>query len=81
MLFSFIWFLLIGVLAGWIAGKIMHGNGFGFFGNMIVGVVGAIIGGFLFRIIGFHAIGTIASLITAIVGAIVLLVLIGILKK
>jgi uncharacterized membrane protein YeaQ/YmgE (transglycosylase-associated protein family) len=78
---NFILFLLIGALAGWLAGKIMKGRGFGILGNMLVGVVGAFIGGFLFRAVGLAAYGLIGSLITATVGAVVLLFLIGLVKK
>ena len=66
-------FLLLGALAGWIAGKIMKGSGFGIIGNIVVGVIGAFIGGFLFRLVGLAAYGLIGSLITAVVGAIVLI--------
>ena len=45
---NIIWFLLIGLVAGWLAGQLMKGRGFGIVGNMIVGVVGAVLGGFLF---------------------------------
>jgi uncharacterized membrane protein YeaQ/YmgE (transglycosylase-associated protein family) len=78
---NFILFLIIGAIAGWLAGKIMKGRGFGILGNMVVGIVGAFIGGFLFRAVGLAAYGLIGSLITATVGAVVLLFLIGLVKK
>ncbi len=65
--------LIIGGLAGWIAGHIMRGGGFGLLGNIGVGVVGAVIGGFLFSLLGLQAGGFLGSLVTAIVGAVVLL--------
>lgn len=68
-----IYFLLIGLAAGWLAGKIMKGHSFGLVGNLAVGVLGAILGGFLFRLAGFVAVGLIGGLISATVGAIVLL--------
>jgi len=74
-------FLLIGLVAGWLAGKIMKGRGFGLVGNLIVGVIGALLGGFLFRILGMTTTSTLGSLLTAIVGAIVLLFIVGQLKK
>jgi uncharacterized membrane protein YeaQ/YmgE (transglycosylase-associated protein family) len=74
-------FLIIGLLAGWLAGNIMKGRGFGLIGNLVVGVVGALIGGFLFRLIGLASTNVIGSLITAVVGAVVLLVIVGLLKK
>jgi uncharacterized membrane protein YeaQ/YmgE (transglycosylase-associated protein family) len=75
-------FLIIGLIAGWLAGKIMRGGGFGVLGDMVVGVVGAFIGGFLFRLLGlFPGGGLLPSLIVATIGAIVLLWLIRLVKK
>jgi len=74
-------FLLIGLLAGWLAGKIMKGRGFSLFGNLAVGVVGALLGGLLFRILGIATTNIIGSIVTAIVGAIVLLFIVGQIKK
>jgi uncharacterized membrane protein YeaQ/YmgE (transglycosylase-associated protein family) len=76
-----LWFLLIGIVAGWLAGKIMSGGGFGLIGDMVIGVIGAFVGGFLLGILGFHAAGTIGTLITATLGAVVLLYLIRLLKR
>jgi uncharacterized membrane protein YeaQ/YmgE (transglycosylase-associated protein family) len=76
-----LWFLLIGLAAGWLAGRIMKGRGFGLVGNLIVGVIGALLGGFLFTLLGLHAYGLVGSLVTAVVGAIVLLYLVGVIKK
>ena len=78
---SLIMFLVIGALAGWIAGQLMKGGGFGLIGNIVVGIVGAMIGGFLFGLLGISAGGLIGSLITAVVGAAVLLWIVGIVKK
>jgi len=74
-------FLIIGVLAGWIAGQIMKGRGFGPLGNLAVGVVGAFLGGFLFNILGLSAAGFVGSLIMAVVGAVVLLFVVSVIKK
>ena len=68
-----IYFLLIGLAAGWLAGKLMEGHSFGLLGNLVVGVIGAILGGFLFRLVGLLTIGLLGNLISATVGAIVLL--------
>jgi uncharacterized membrane protein YeaQ/YmgE (transglycosylase-associated protein family) len=78
---SLIGFLIIGLVAGWLAGQIMKGRGAGLIVNLVVGVIGAYIGGFLFTLIGLSAHGFIGSLITATIGAIALLFLIGVLKK
>jgi uncharacterized membrane protein YeaQ/YmgE (transglycosylase-associated protein family) len=68
-----LWFLLIGLCAGWLAGRFTQGKGFGIGGNLVIGVVGAVIGGFLLGVLGFAAVGLLAQLITATVGAIILL--------
>jgi len=77
-----VWFLLIGLLAGWLAGKIMKGKGFGVVGDIVVGLIGALIGGFLFRMLGASPEGgLIWSLIVALVGAIILLYVVRLFKK
>ena len=78
---GWIWFLLIGLIAGWLAGQIMKGSGFGVVGDLIVGVIGALLGGFLFGLLGLAAVGLIGELITATVGAVVLLFLLHLAKK
>ena len=74
-------YLIIGALAGWIAGQIMKGRGFGVLGNIIVGVIGGFLGGFLFSLIGVSGGGLIWSLIMAVVGAVVLLFIASLFKK
>lgn len=69
-----LWFIVIGAIAGWLAGQFMKGNGFGLLGDIIVGVVGAFIGGYLFRAVGVDlGGGLIGNLIVAFVGAVALL--------
>jgi uncharacterized membrane protein YeaQ/YmgE (transglycosylase-associated protein family) len=71
---ALIGWLVIGALAGWIAGKLMKGGGFGLVGNIIVGIVGAVVGGLVFDILGFEMDdGFVGSLITAVLGAVILL--------
>jgi len=74
-------FLIIGAIAGWLAGKIMNGGGFGFILNMVLGVVGAVVGGFLFSLVGINAGGIIGSIIFATIGAIILLYLAKMIKR
>lgn len=76
-----LWFLLIGVAAGWLGGRIMKTDTSSLVTDLIVGVIGAIVGGFLFRLAGFSASGLTGSLITATVGSVVLLWALRILKK
>ncbi len=77
----FILLLVIGLAAGWLAGVVMKGKGFGMAGNMIVGIVGAFIGAYLFKFIGFVIYGLIGTLIMAFVGAVVLIFIIRLVKK
>lgn len=70
---NFIAFLLIGLAAGFLAGKIFKGKSFGILGNIIVGIIGSMVGGFVFGLIGLGANGLIGSLVTATTGAIILL--------
>jgi uncharacterized membrane protein YeaQ/YmgE (transglycosylase-associated protein family) len=74
-------FLIIGLIAGWLAETIMKGRGAGLVVNLIVGVVGAYLGVLLFGFLGLSMHGIIGSLISATVGAAVLLFLIGLIKK
>ena len=76
-----IW-LVIGAIAGWLAGLIMKGYGFGLAGNILVGIVGALIAGWLLPRIGFVFIGGIgAEIINAVIGAVILLAVIGLFKR
>jgi uncharacterized membrane protein YeaQ/YmgE (transglycosylase-associated protein family) len=81
MILGLIWFVIIGLLAGWAAGKIMKGSGYGPVMDILLGVVGAIVGGFLLGILGIHAEGLIGSIIVAIIGAVFLIWLSRQLKK
>jgi uncharacterized membrane protein YeaQ/YmgE (transglycosylase-associated protein family) len=73
-------FLLIGAVAGWLAGRIMHG-GFGLLGDIVVGIIGAEIGGWLFGLLGVAVGGLIGSIIAATVGAIILIAIIRLVKR
>lgn len=76
-----LWFLIIGIIAGWLAGKIMKGSGYGVIGDLILGIIGAMIGGHVFGWLGIAAGGFIGSVIVATVGAVLLVVLIRVLKR
>ena len=78
---SILMVLIIGALAGWLAGLLMKGRGFGVIGNIVVGIIGAVIGSFLFGLLGVTAGGFIGSVVTATVGAMVLLFLVNLIKK
>jgi uncharacterized membrane protein YeaQ/YmgE (transglycosylase-associated protein family) len=76
-----VWVVLIGILAGWLAGQITKGSGFGLFGDLIVGILGSLLGSFLFGLFGIVAFSLIGRLVMAVLGAIVLLWLIRKIKK
>jgi len=78
---EFVWFILIGMCAGWLAGQFMKGSGFGLLGNLIVGVIGALLGGFAFHLVGLAAYGLVGQLIVATVGAVLLLALLRFVKR
>lgn len=82
--FSFwhlIWFIIVGGFVGWLAGLAFRGRGFGCLGNVIVGVVGAAVGGIFFSLIGWHFGGFFGSLFSAFVGAVLFCVILGLFKK
>jgi len=74
-------FLGIGALAGWLAGVILKGGGFGLLVNIVIGILGAIVGGFAFGLLGISAGGLLGSILTATVGAVLLLVIVGLIKR
>lgn len=78
---SLLAFLVVGAIAGWLAGKWMKGGGFGLFGNIVVGVIGAIIGGFVFDLVGITAGGILGAIVISTIGAGILLFLVGLVKK
>jgi uncharacterized membrane protein YeaQ/YmgE (transglycosylase-associated protein family) len=79
---AFLWFILIGLAAGWLAGRLMRGSSFGAVGDIAVGVTGALIGGFLFRTLGLSLRGgLLGSIVVATIGAIILLYLMRMLER
>lgn len=66
---GFIWYIVIGIVAGFLAGKIMRGGGFGLVINLLLGILGGVLGGWVFALFGLAASGLIGSLITSTVGA------------
>jgi uncharacterized membrane protein YeaQ/YmgE (transglycosylase-associated protein family) len=79
---SLIVLLIVGAVAGWLAGTIVKGYGFGLIGNIVVGVIGAFIGGWLFPSLGLWDIpGIVGVIVSATLGAIILLVIIGLIRR
>ena len=77
---SLLIFIVIGAVAGWLAGRLMTGGGFGLPGNILVGIIGGIVGGFLFRLLAIAAGGLIGSMVTAAAGAVALVYMIELSK-
>ena len=79
---EFIWFIIVGLVAGWLAGVIMKGGGFGVIGDIVVGIVGALIGGWLFSSMGVSTGGgLLGAIIVALIGAIILIFLLRLIKR
>lgn len=78
---EFLWFALIGLAAGWLAGQLTKGGGYGLVGDLVIGVIGALLGGFLFGLVGLAPTSLLGSLITATVGAVLLVILLRRLKR
>ena len=77
----FIWYIIIGILAGFIAGKVMRGGGFGILINLLVGIAGGLLGGWVFGLLGIATAGILGSLITSVAGAILLLCIVSLFKS
>ncbi|HKY00311.1 MAG TPA: GlsB/YeaQ/YmgE family stress response membrane protein [Steroidobacteraceae bacterium] len=79
---EFVWFIIVGLVAGWLAGVIMKGGGFGVVGDIVVGVIGALLGGWLFSTMGVSTGGgLLGAIIVALIGAIILIFLLRLIKR
>jgi uncharacterized membrane protein YeaQ/YmgE (transglycosylase-associated protein family) len=79
---EFIWFIVIGLVAGWLAGLLVKGGGFGVIGDIVVGVIGALLGGFIFSSLGASlGGGLIGSIIVATIGAVILIFVLRLIKR
>lgn len=74
-------FLIIGLIAGWIADMLVKSSNFGLIGDLVVGVIGSFIGGFIFGLLGIDAYGLIGNIIMAVIGAVVLLLILKAVSK
>ena len=82
MLMGFIWWIIVGLIAGWAAGKIMRGGGYGVLVDIILGILGGVLGGWIFGLLGiWPAGGMIGSIIVAFVGAVILVGITRLLKR
>ncbi|MGE5341176.1 MAG: GlsB/YeaQ/YmgE family stress response membrane protein [Candidatus Omnitrophota bacterium] len=78
---DFIWFILVGLIAGWLAGVLVKGSGFGIIGDIVVGIIGALIGGLIFRSMGMPWGGFLGAIIVATIGAIILIFILRLIRR
>jgi uncharacterized membrane protein YeaQ/YmgE (transglycosylase-associated protein family) len=79
---NIVWFILVGLVAGWLAGQLMKGGGFGVIGDIVIGIIGALIGGLLFSSLGVSAGGgLLGAIIVATIGAVVLIALLRLIRR
>jgi uncharacterized membrane protein YeaQ/YmgE (transglycosylase-associated protein family) len=76
-----IWWIIVGLIAGWLAGQVMKGGGYGILADIVLGILGGILGGWLFGQMGIAAGGTIGSIVVAFVGAVILVGISRLLKR
>lgn len=77
----FLWYLLIGLVAGWLANLIVRGGGAGLVVNLIVGLIGGLLGGWLVSLFGWLPMGTMGTLLTSVLGAVVLLLIVSLFTR
>lgn len=73
--------IVVGLIAGWLAGKVMKGGGYGVVADIVLGILGGIVGGWVFGILGLHAGGLVGSIVVAFVGAVILVWIVRRVKK
>jgi uncharacterized membrane protein YeaQ/YmgE (transglycosylase-associated protein family) len=76
-----IWTILLGILAGFIASKLVSGSGQGLLMDLVIGIVGSVLGGWIFTLLGLAAYGLIGQLIMAVIGAVVLLLIVRAIRR
>jgi len=81
MIWNLLWWVIVGLIAGWAAGKIMQGGGYGTAMDIVLGIVGAVVGGWLMSLVGIQAGGLVGTIIVAIIGAVLLIWIARLLKK
>jgi uncharacterized membrane protein YeaQ/YmgE (transglycosylase-associated protein family) len=79
---GFLYWIIVGLIAGWLAGQVMKGGGYGLVVDIVLGILGGIVGGFIFGTLGFsETYGLIGSIVVAFVGAVVLVWITRLLKR
>lgn len=73
---NWVWFIIIGIAAGWLAGQVMKGSGYGLIGDLVIGAIGGLVGGYIFGLLKIKSSGLLGALITAVIGAILLIIVV-----
>ena len=82
MLEALIIWLVVGAIAGWLAGQVVKGSGFGLIGDIVVGIIGAVIAGYVLPRLGIAlGVGMVAAIVNAVIGAVILLIIIGLVRR
>jgi len=81
MITNLIWWVVVGLIAGWAAGRIMKGGGYGAVMDIVLGIIGAVVGGWLVGVLGIQAGGFIGTILVAILGAVILIWITRMIKK
>ena len=76
-----LWWIIVGLIAGWLAGQVMKGGGYGMLADIVLGILGGILGGWIFGKMGIGATSTIGSIIVAFIGAVILVRLTRLVKR
>jgi uncharacterized membrane protein YeaQ/YmgE (transglycosylase-associated protein family) len=76
-----LWWIIVGLIAGWLAGQVMKGGGYGVIADIVLGILGGILGGWLFSKMGIGASSTFGSIVVAFIGAVILVGLTRLLKR
>ncbi len=81
MAHGIIWWIVVGLIAGWAAGRIMKGGGYGVIADIVLGIVGGVVGGWVVGLLGFGSGGMVWSIVVAILGAVILIGITRLIKK
>jgi uncharacterized membrane protein YeaQ/YmgE (transglycosylase-associated protein family) len=78
---NLLWFILVGLVAGWLTGLLVKGEGYGIVGDIVLGVIGAVIGGWIFSLLGITAYGTLGAIVMAVIGAVLFVGLVRLVRR
>jgi uncharacterized membrane protein YeaQ/YmgE (transglycosylase-associated protein family) len=76
-----LWTIVIGIIAGWLAGQIWKGSGFGLIGDLVIGIVGAFLGGWVFGLLRIGTYGLAGQLVMSVIGALLLLLIVRLIRR